>query len=134
MQLAKKFTSNNDLLNFASDLSIKVDTDSSPANRFEGFTFETFSMSQDDNQGGEMHPDGDEVVLVISGIIVVSLEFEEDQVVVVNAGEGIIIPKGIWHRVQVLEPVQLATISPGPNFEFREPIAECTVESRTVDD
>ena len=67
-----------------------------------------------------MHPDGDEIVYVISGKIEVTLELESDQTVNLRSGEGIVIPKGIWHKVHVVEPVKLVTISPGPGFEFRE--------------
>jgi len=77
-------------------------------------------MLKDAPHGGEMHPDGDEVLYVISGIIEVTLELENDQTVNLSAGEGIIIPKGIWHKTHVAEPVELISIAPGPGFEFRD--------------
>jgi len=114
-----KFSSNSSL-NLTDDLSVILDESPGPFTRFSGFTFTSVSMSQDAPHGGEMHPDGDEIVYVISGKIEVTLELESDQTVNVEAGEGVIIPRGIWHKVHVVEPVELVTISPGPGFEFRE--------------
>ena len=114
-----KFSSNRSL-NLTDNLSVVPAESSSPFNRFPGFTFTSVTMSKDAPHGGEMHPDGDEIVYVISGKIEVTLELESDQTVNVEAGEGVIIPRGIWHKVHVVEPVELVTISPGPGFEFRE--------------
>jgi len=114
-----KFSSNSSL-NLTDDLSVILDESSNPFTRYSGFTFTSVSMPQDAPHGGEMHPDGDEIVYVISGKIEVTLELESDQTVNVEAGEGVIIPRGIWHKVHVVEPVELVTISPGPGFEFRE--------------
>lgn len=69
-----------------------------------------------------MHPDGDEIVYVASGRIEVAFEGRGERLVQVNAGDGVIIPKGVWHKVRVLELGELGelvTISPGPGFEFR---------------
>lgn len=100
-------------------LGAVVDVDSSPFSPFSGFTFTPVFMAQDAPHAGEMHPDGDEVIFVFNGSIEVSLEFESELVINVTAGEGIVIPKGIWHRVHVVEPANMAIISPGPGFEFR---------------
>jgi mannose-6-phosphate isomerase-like protein (cupin superfamily) len=113
-----KFQSNTSI-NLTSELSAILAENPGPFNRFSGFTFTPVSMSQDAPHGGEMHPDGDEIIFVFSGSMEVTLEFEKVLVVHVAAGEGIVIPKGVWHKVHVIEPVNLATVSPGPGFEFR---------------
>ena len=114
-----KFQSNT-AINLTSEYSAIPAENSGPFNRFSGFTFTPVSMSQDAPHGGEMHPDGDEIIFVFSGGIEVTLEYETKLVVSVAPGEGIVIPRGIWHKVHVLEPVNMATISPGPGFEFRK--------------
>lgn len=114
-----KFRSNNSV-NLTGDLTATLDENFDPFNLFPGFTFTPVSMSQDAPHAGEMHPDGDEIIFVFDGSIEVTLEFESELVIHITAGEGIVIPKGIWHKVHVLEPVNMATISPGPGFEFRD--------------
>ena len=34
-------------------------------------------------------------------------------------GDGLIVPKGTWHRVDVLEPSQIVYLTPGPGGEYR---------------
>lgn len=106
----------NSALNLHNDLAISLDENANP---FSGFTFSPVSMPKDAPHAGEMHPNGDEVVYVMSGLIEVTLEFEHNEIVRVEADEGIIIPKGIWHRIHVIEPAKLLTISSGPGFEYR---------------
>lgn len=101
------------------DLQILRDDTYGPFNRFPGFTFSTVTMSRGSMHDGEMHPDGDEIVFVVSGSIEVVLELDESCTVHVGKGEGIVIPKGVWHKVRVLELGQLITISPGPGFQHR---------------
>jgi quercetin dioxygenase-like cupin family protein len=33
-------------------------------------------------------------------------------------GDGLIVPKGVWHRVDILEPSKIVYVTPGPNNEF----------------
>jgi hypothetical protein len=47
---------------------------------------------------------------------------EEDgaeRVYPVRAREGIVVPKGTWHRVVTREPGELLHITPGPRGEWR---------------
>jgi hypothetical protein len=37
----------------------------------------------------------------------------------IGPGEACIVHKGEWHRVTILEPVQLIHITPGPNGGYR---------------
>ena len=50
--------------------------------------------------------DGDEILYVISGKVL-------------GTGQACIVPKGEWHRVDVLETTQLLYITPGPNGDHR---------------
>ena len=36
-----------------------------------------------------------------------------------HPGGGIIVQKGVWHRVGILEPSQIVYLPPGPNGEYR---------------
>ena len=42
---------------------------------------------------------------------------EED--IDVRPGDGLVVPKGRWHRVDIIEPSQIVYLTPGPNNEFR---------------
>ena len=85
----------------------------------DGATFGIATMSENSPHGGEMHPDGDEVLCLISGHVrVVFLDSPEEDIDV-NAGDGLIVPKGLWHRVDILEPSQIVYLTPGPNNEYR---------------
>jgi len=65
--------------------------------------------------GGERHPDGDELLYVVSGAIRVALDYEEREaeVVAVQAGRAFVVPRGVWHRVLVDEPCHLLHFTPG---------------------
>lgn len=86
---------------------------------FTGVTFGVASMAENSPHGGEMHPDGDEILYLISGKVrVVFLESEENDVDVMP-GDGLVVPKGTWHRVDIIEPSQIVYLTPGPNNQFR---------------
>lgn len=118
----KKFISSENSLNLSSDLGIDIKGIPSPFDRNNGFTLCVLSMSQDAPHDGEMHPDGDEFIYVISGCLEVILELERNELVTVNEGEGLVIPKGVWHKVHVVAPAQIMTFSPGPGFEYRDKV------------
>lgn len=85
----------------------------------EGLTFGVATMSQNSPHGGEMHPDGDEVLYLVSGRIkVVFLDDPVDDIEV-RPGDGLVVPRGMWHRVDIIEPSQIVYLTPGPNNEFR---------------
>ena len=85
----------------------------------DGVTFGVARMSANAPHGGEMHPDGDEILYLISGRAnVVFLDSPEDDIEM-TPGDGLVVPKGVWHRVDILEPCQIVYVTPGPNNEFR---------------
>jgi mannose-6-phosphate isomerase-like protein (cupin superfamily) len=94
--------------------------ESGPPPRIDGYTIGTPVMARPAPHNGEMHPDGDEVLFLISGRLEVVLEEDETHVVVeMSAGQTLIVPKGVWHRVLPREPSQLLHITPGPGGEWR---------------
>ena len=108
-----------DALNLTKDLYVALETDARPFAPAPGFTFALADMTRDAPHGGEMHPDGDEIVYVVAGRIQVVLELESVEVLDVGPKEGLVIPRGVWHRIHVKESATLMTITPGPAFESR---------------
>jgi mannose-6-phosphate isomerase-like protein (cupin superfamily) len=77
-------------------------------------------MRRNPPHGGEVHPDGDEILYLISGGLDVILEEADgDRKVTVKPGEAIVVPKGVWHRVELREPSHLLFITPGPGGAHR---------------
>ena len=67
-----------------------------------------------------MHADGDELIFLISGAVTVTLELADgDRVVNLGAGDALVVPRGVWHRLTMREPGQLIHITPGPNGDAR---------------
>jgi mannose-6-phosphate isomerase-like protein (cupin superfamily) len=60
----------------------------------------------------EMHPLADEVLFVVAGVIEVVLdEANEEAAVTLCAGQSMIVPRGVWHRLAVREPGRLLFIN-----------------------
>ena len=76
-------------------------------------------MVRDAPHGGERHPDGDELIYIISGKVRVMGESAPDQHCELGPGEACIVAKGEWHRVHLLEPTRLIHITPGPRGDHR---------------
>lgn len=43
------------------------------------------------------------------------------QAIEASTGQGVIVPRGIWHKVHVLAPAEMVALSPGSELEFLEP-------------
>jgi mannose-6-phosphate isomerase-like protein (cupin superfamily) len=90
-----------------------------PPERIDGMTVGIVTMAHDAPHGGEVHPDGDEILYVISGRVRVMGDSEPDAPVELGPGQSCIVPRGEWHRVKIVEPTQLIHITPGPNGDHR---------------
>jgi mannose-6-phosphate isomerase-like protein (cupin superfamily) len=91
-----------------------------PPVRLDGHTIGVGSVGGASPHGGEMHPDGDELLYVIEGRLRVQLELEGgDQVVEVDAGNAVVVPQGTWHLILPGEPARILNITPGPNGPYR---------------
>lgn len=90
-----------------------------PPERIDGMTVGIVTMEEDAPHRGEVHPDGDEILYVISGSIQITWESDPKASIELHAGEACIVPKGEWHLVHLLEKTQLVHITPGPNGEHR---------------
>ena len=92
-----------------------------PPNRIDGFTIGAPELTCDPSpHKGEMHPDGDEVLYLVSGAATLRLELPEgEQHIDLGPGDAIVVPKGVWHLITTREPGRLIHITPGPNGEAR---------------
>lgn len=88
--------------------------------RIDGYTIESSELSGPPMHDGELHPDADELLYLVSGRIRVRLELNGgDREAVVRAGQALAIPRGTWHLIVVDEPGQLINVTPGPGGQSR---------------
>ena len=95
---------------------------SGPPVRLEGHTIGLGSLTADSMppHSGEMHPDGDEVLITVSGVIDVDLELDSGtRNVRVGPGQALVVPKGVWHLIRLVETGQVVNINQGPRGEHR---------------
>jgi quercetin dioxygenase-like cupin family protein len=64
----------------------------------------------------ERHPDGEELVLVLSGSVRLHCDDGDGApaVVALAAGEGTLVPRGVWHRAEIAEPARMLFVTPAP--------------------
>ncbi len=88
--------------------------------RIDGYTVGAPWIDEEPPHTGEMHPDADELLYLVSGRVRVRLELEDGhREVGLGAGQAVVIPRGVWHRVFIEEPGRLVHITPGPGGEHR---------------
>lgn len=70
----------------------------------------------------EMHPNGDEIVYLISGAVTFVLEIEDKQheLELLESGGYVIVPKGTWHTARTNGPSQMLFITAGEGTQHRE--------------
>jgi len=90
-----------------------------PPERIDGMTVGIVTMAEDAPHGGEVHPDGDEILYVISGCVEVTGDSDPDSPVRLHPGEACVVRAGEWHRVSILEETTLLHITPGPRGDHR---------------
>ena len=90
-----------------------------PPERIDGATIGFVSVIGDAPHGGEVHPDGDEILYVISRKLRVIGESDPNAAIELGTGDACIVRKGEWHRVSMIEPAQLIHITPGPRGDYR---------------
>ncbi|HEY1707602.1 MAG TPA: cupin domain-containing protein [Rhizomicrobium sp.] len=88
-----------------------------PPQRIDGYSIGIWETDRPAPHNGEMHPDGDELIVVLDGRIVV--ECDGEAAVTVDAGQAHIVPRGVWHRVIPQGRCRLLYATPGPNGEAR---------------
>lgn len=114
------FNPSTHVIGLSSDFAAsKMPEKQDPPHPFSGVTFGVATMSENSPHGGEMHPDGDEILYLISGRVKVVFLDSDEEDIDVSPGDGLVVPKGTWHRVDIIEPCQIVYLTPGPNNQFR---------------
>ena len=70
----------------------------------------------------EMHPAGDEILILMSGAFGLQIERADGTIetIEMRAGSTCVVPRGLWHRGLAREPGQLVFITPGAGTQHRE--------------
>lgn len=92
---------------------------SGPPERIDGMTVGIVSVTEDSPHNGEVHPDGDEILYVISGRLRVVGESDPGASIDLGPNEACIVRQGEWHRVLMLQPALLLHVTPGPRGDYR---------------
>ena len=98
-----------------------------PPPRAEGYLLALTSLEHSPPHLGERHPDGDELIYLVSGQVTVVVEAPGgDQRHRLRAGAALIVPRGMWHRIEVDLPARLVHLTPGPSSQHRPASEEPT--------
>ncbi len=99
--------------------ALKVPAMHDPGIPVDGVTFGVAMMTENSPHGGERHNDGDEILYLVSGHIrIVFVDSDADDIDV-QPGDGLVVPKATWHRVDILEPSRIVYVTPGPNNDYK---------------
>jgi mannose-6-phosphate isomerase-like protein (cupin superfamily) len=93
--------------------------------RFDGFRGHTLVSTyafERDWPTWERHPAGDEVVVLLSGAaeFVLDREGRHESLMLRNAGEFVVVPKGTWHTARISTPTTMLFVTPGEGTENEE--------------
>lgn len=93
----------------------------SGARPLPGWLVAMFEFSPADEGGhSEVHPNGDELHVCLSGSMRAVLEHDDgDKVVDFTVGETCLIPRGSWHRLVAKEPSRVVSLTFGEGSEHR---------------
>ena len=68
----------------------------------------------------EMHPEADEVLLLVSGALGVVLEDGDAlSTIALKSGQAAIVPRGVWHHLELREPGRLVFINSRTGMQSR---------------
>jgi mannose-6-phosphate isomerase-like protein (cupin superfamily) len=97
-----------------------------PPRRIDGYTIGAIpNVEGPGPHGGEVHPDGDEFLYVVRGTMELILDDGDEHAVgvetkvVLRTGDAYVVPRGVWHRLESVEPSYLVHVTPGPNGGHR---------------
>lgn len=89
-----------------------------PPECVNAMTLGIVDMDKSAPHGGEMHPDGDEFLHVISGEVRITSD-SSPGAIILRAGDSCIVRANEWHKVDVMSPTKLLHLTPGPNGDHR---------------
>ena len=97
-----------------------------PPRRIDGYTIGAIpNIEGPGPHAGEVHPDGDEFLYVVSGTMELILDDGDEQTVgvetkvLLRSHDAYVVPRGVWHRLEAVEPSYLIHVTPGPNGGYR---------------
>src|SRR6266851_304880 len=97
-----------------------------PPRRIDGYTIGAIpNIDGPGPHGGEVHPDGDELLYVVSGTMELILDDGDERAVgvetkvLLRSGDAYVVPRGVWHRLEPVEASYLIHVTPGPNGGYR---------------
>ena len=91
-----------------------------PPRRIDGLAIGAPLVTGNAPHDGEVHPDGDELLYLVSGAMSLRLEYPgRDVEVELHAGQAVVVPQGVWHKLTLREPSQILHITPGPGGDAR---------------
>ena len=97
-----------------------------PPQRIDGYTIGAIpTVVGPGPHGGEVHPDGDEFLYVVSGVMELILDDGDDGGAArrdkgcMQSGDAYVVPRGVWHRLEAVEPSYVVHVTPGPNGGHR---------------
>jgi len=89
-----------------------------PPPRVDGHLLALTSLERSPPHLGERHPDGDELIYLLSGKVTVVIEGPGgDWRHALRPGDALIVARGLWHRIEVARPARLVHLTPGPSAE-----------------
>ena len=95
------------------------------ADHYQGFEDHVLVSCHDFEQdwgGWEIHPHGDETVILLSGKATLVLESESgvETVHLEDEGAFVIVPRNVWHTAKTGRKTRLLFITPGEGTRYRE--------------
>ena len=120
MAAVEKVNMSSHVLDIQHDLSVQARGLSKPGppERVDGMTVGLVTMSGQSPHGGERHPDGDEILLVVAGTLRLMSDSSPTPLEV-SAGSACIVRKGEWHQIECDGQAQFVHITPGPRHDVR---------------
>jgi mannose-6-phosphate isomerase-like protein (cupin superfamily) len=73
-----------------------------------------------DWESWEVHPAGDEIVVLLSGAVDLVLEEPDGERIIALRERGtVIVPRGVWHTANVIAPSEVLHITRGEGTQHR---------------
>ena len=90
-------------------------------NGFNGHELISCYQFSEDWKSWEIHPNGDEIVILLSGeaTFVFQKDDSEETVHLDTVGGYVLVPKGIWHTVRTNLNTKMLFITPGQGTQHR---------------
>ena len=111
-------------------------TEPGPPRRIDGYTIgANLDLEGPGPHGGEVHPDGDEFLYVVSGVMELILDDGDERGVgtetrvVLRAGDAYVVPRGVWHRLEFARAQLPHPCHSGPNGNFLRRATCCPTDT-----